>query len=236
VDSNMFHSDEPTIELVIKAQSGAGSALEAILERSLPGLRRWAHGRLPPIARGYVDTNDVIQDAVFQVLRRIDVFEPRHVGGMQAFLRRTVTNRICDELRRLSRRPQPLTLVDEHPCDSMSPQEAAIQAETYQRYREALPRLRAKDRALVIARIELQWSYPEIAVHFRLATDAAARMATKRALRRFIVELNGSNCHERVNAKDATDAEDTKKTTRSGLRPRRPRRSLNLAAAEPNLL
>jgi len=126
------------------------------------------------------------------VLRRIDVFEPRHVGAMQAFLRRTVTNRICDEMRRLSRHPRPLTLLDEHPCDGISPQEAAIQAETYRRYRAALPRLRAKDRALVIARIELQWSFPEIARHFHLASDAAARMATKRALRRFIAQLDAS--------------------------------------------
>lgn len=188
----MLHSDEPTIELVIRAQSGDGAALEAILERSLPGLRRWAHGRLPSIARGHLDTNDVIQDAIFQVLRRIDVFEPRHVGAMQAFLRRTVTNRICDEMRRLSRHPRPLTLLDEHPCDGISPQEAAIQAETYGRYRAALPRLRAKDRALVIARIELQWSFPEIARHFQLASDAAARMATKRALRRFVAQLDAS--------------------------------------------
>jgi len=187
----MFHSEEPTIELVIKAQSGDAAALEALLERSLPGLRRWAHGRLPPVARGHLDTNDVVQDAVFQVLRRIDVFEPRHVGAMQAFLRRTVTNRICDEMRRLSRHPRPVALLDEHPSDDISPQEAAIQAETYRRYRETLPLLRPKDRALVIARIELQWSFDEIARRFRLATDAAARMATKRAMRRFAARLKG---------------------------------------------
>ena len=189
--SDTFQSDEPTIELVIKAQSGDADALEAILERSLPRLKRWAHGRLPPVARGHLDTNDVVQDAVFQVLRRIDVFEPRHVGAMQAFLRRTVTNRICDEMRRLSRQPRPIALVDDQPSAGISPQEAAIQAETYQRYRETLPMLRARDRVLVIARIELQWSFTEIAQYFGLATDAAARMATKRALRRFEARLDG---------------------------------------------
>jgi RNA polymerase sigma factor (sigma-70 family) len=185
-----FQSDEPTIELVLRAQSGDTAALEAILERSLPQLKRWAHGRLSPIARGYLDTNDVIQDAVFQMLRRFPVFVPRHVGAMQAFLRRTVTNRIYDEMRRIARQPRPIALPDDHPFDGISPQEAAIRAESYQRYRDALPQLRPKDRALVIARIELQWSYAEIARHFRMATDAAARMATKRALRRFEARLN----------------------------------------------
>jgi RNA polymerase sigma factor (sigma-70 family) len=190
VDTEMLLSDEPTIELLLKAQSGEVGAVEAILERSLPRLRRWAHGRLPAVARGHLDTNDVIQDAVFQVLRRIDVFEPRHVNAMQAFLRRTVTNRICDEMRRLSRHPRPIALVDDHPGDGISPQEAAIQAETYQRYRDTLPRLRPRDRALVIARIEMQWSYAEIAERFRMTTDAAARMAARRALRRFVAKLN----------------------------------------------
>ena len=189
--TEMFLSDEPTMELLLKAQAGDVGAVEAILERSLPRLRRWAHGRLPAVARGHLDTNDVIQDAVFQVLRRIDVFEPRHVNAMQAFLRRTVTNRICDEMRRLSRHPRPIALVDDQPGDGISPQEAAIQAETYQRYRDTLPRLRPRDRALVIARIELQWSYADIAQRFRMTTDAAARMAARRALRRFAIELNG---------------------------------------------
>lgn len=183
--AELFQSDEPTIELVLKAQAGDGAALEAILERSLPPLKRWAHGRLSPMARGYLDTNDVVQDAVFQMLRRFPVFVPRHVGAMQAFLRRTVTNRIYDEMRRIARQPRPIALADDQPFDGISPQEAAIRAESYQRYRDALPRLRPKDRALVIARIELQWSVAEIAQRFRMPSEAAARMATKRALRRF---------------------------------------------------
>src|SRR5262245_52471367 len=186
--AEVFQSDEPTLELVTRAQSGDAAAVEALLERSLPQLRRWAHGRLSPIARGYLDTNDVIQDAVFQLLRRVPVFVPRHVGAMQAFLRRTITNRIYDEMRRIARQPRPIALADDHPFNGISPQEAAIRAETYQRYRDTLPRLRPRDRALVIARIELQWSFVEIARRFRI-TDAAARMATKRALRRFEAQM-----------------------------------------------
>src|SRR5262245_45778323 len=192
--AEVFQSDEPTLELVTRAQSGDAAAVEALLERSLPQLRRWAHGRLSPIARGYLDTNDVIQDAVFQLLRRVPVFVPRHVGAMQAFLRRTVTNRIYDEMRRIARQPRAIALVDDQPCDSISPQEAAIRAETYRHYRHTLPRLRPRDRALVIARIELRWSFPEIAQRFGMTTDAAARMATKRALRRFEAEMRHLSC------------------------------------------
>ena len=35
-------SDEPTIELVVRAREGDRVAVEALLERCLPSLRRWA--------------------------------------------------------------------------------------------------------------------------------------------------------------------------------------------------
>src|SRR5688572_31187052 len=82
-------SDEPTLELVIKARDGDRLAVEALLQRCLPGLRRWAHGRLPPAARGSLDTGDLVQETVLHVLRRLDAFEPRHVGAMQAYLRQS---------------------------------------------------------------------------------------------------------------------------------------------------
>jgi RNA polymerase sigma factor (sigma-70 family) len=189
--SQPLQNDEPTIQLVIKAQSGDAAALDAILKRNVPQLKRWAHGRLPAAARGHLDTSDVVQDAVLQILRRIHCFEPRHVGAMQAFLRRTVANRICDEARRQSRRPQPISLREDHPFTGISPHDAAIHAETDRRYRDALPRLRSKDRALVIAIVEWRWTYREIAQHFTFRTVGAARMATKRALRRLEIEISG---------------------------------------------
>ena len=80
-------SDEPTVELVRKARSGDESALEALLERSLPPLKRWAHGRLPVRARGHIDTVDLVQEAAMHAIARLHSFEPRHVGAMQAFMR-----------------------------------------------------------------------------------------------------------------------------------------------------
>src|SRR5436309_7978487 len=75
-------SDEPTIELVVRAQNGDRAAVEALLQRCVPRLRRWAHGRLPAAARGGLDTEDLVQESVLHVLGRLDAFEPRHVGAM----------------------------------------------------------------------------------------------------------------------------------------------------------
>src|SRR5262245_47225133 len=65
-------SDEPTIELVVRAQSGDRHAVEALLQRSIPQLKRWAHGRLPAAARNTLDTGDLVQETVLHVLRRLD--------------------------------------------------------------------------------------------------------------------------------------------------------------------
>lgn len=183
-------SDEPTMELVVRAQTGDRAAAEALLERCLPQLRRWAHGRLPPAARGNLDTNDLVQDAAMNLLRRIEHFEPRHVGAMQGYLRQSVINRIRDEVRRIGRNAPPVELPDDHPSDRTSPLESAIKAEAYDRYKVALTSLQPKDRELVVARVEVQWSVAEIANRFGIRTVDAARMAVSRAIKRLTRELH----------------------------------------------
>ena len=186
-------SDEPTIELVVRAREGDRLAVEALLQRCLPGLRRWAHGRLPPAARASLDTQDLVQETVLHVLRRLDHFEPRHVGAMQAYLRQSVINRIRDEVRRVARHPAAVELNDDQPSDATSPLESAIETESYERYREALQQLNTRDREMIVARVEVQWSLPEIAQRFGLNTVDAARMAVMRAVRRLRTQMGSQS-------------------------------------------
>ncbi len=186
-------SDEPTLELVVRAQGGDRPAMEALLERCLPPLKRWAHGRLPAVARGNMDTGDLVQEAALHVLGCLDRFEPRHVGAMQAYLRQSVINRIRDEIRRIGRNPPPLELYDQHESDRTTPLEAAIQAEAYEHYREALLKLSTKDREMIVARIEVQWSLSEIAHRFGMRTVDAARMAVSRAVKKLASEFREKN-------------------------------------------
>jgi len=179
-------SDEPTIELVVRAQGGDRQAVEALLQRSVPQLKRWAHGKLPPAARNTLDTSDLVQDTVLHVLRRLDTFQPRHVGAMQAYLRRSVLNRIRDEVRRIARHPMSIDLPDDMPSEEPSPEEQAVKAEAVSKYCEALTALSTRDRQLVGATIEAQWTHDEIARHFAIPTPDAARMAVSRALQRLV--------------------------------------------------
>jgi RNA polymerase sigma-70 factor, ECF subfamily len=182
-------SDEPTVELIAKAQRGDRAATEALIQRCLPALRRWAHGKLPPAARGYLDTGDLVQEAAFNAVRHLDTFEHRHVGAMQAYLTRSVINRIRDEVRRVGRRGTPAELPDDVASDVQSPLEFAIAAQAYDRYRDALRVLKPRDRQIVVSRVELQWTAAEVADRFGFRSVAAARMATTRAVERLATEL-----------------------------------------------
>ena len=182
-------SDEPTIELVIKARDGDRLAVEALLQRCLPELNRWAHGRLPAAARGNLDTGDLVQETVLHVLRRLDHFEPRHVGAMQAYLHQSVINRIRDEVRKVTRRPAPSELPVDLTADDPSPLETTVRREAYRRYCAALDSLSPREKAFIVARIEAQWSTSEIARHFGIKSVDAARMAVGRALKRLMKVL-----------------------------------------------
>jgi RNA polymerase sigma factor (sigma-70 family) len=182
-------SDEPTLELVVRAQGGDRGAVEALLQRCLPALKRWAHGRLPAVARGSLDTGDLVQESAMHALRRLDAFQPRHVGAMQAYLRLSVINRIRDEVRRIVRRPPPVELPEDLPDERTSALELAIQSEAYDRYRRALTTLVPRERELIVARIEMQWGVAEIAQRFGFRTVDGARMAVTRAVKRLAHKL-----------------------------------------------
>jgi RNA polymerase sigma-70 factor (ECF subfamily) len=188
-DEPALLSDQPTMELIIRARKGDASAVEAILQRCLPPLKRWAHGRLPPAARGHLDTGDLVQDAAINAIARLDKFEPRHVGAMQAYLRQSVINRIRDEMRRFTRRPVSVELPEDFKAEQPSPEEHAIHQQTYDRYRAALDTLKPRERELVIARVEAQWSTQEITEHFGFTTVDAGRMAVNRAMQRLGIAM-----------------------------------------------
>jgi len=176
-------SDAPTIDLVVRAKTGDDQAVEALLQRCVPALKRWAHGKLPQAARGAQDTDDLVQNVVMQWLRRLPQFEPTQVGATMAYLRRSALNRIRDEVRRMTRQPPPSELSHDVPSEAPTQLELAIQSEDYDRYRAALMQLRQRDRELVLARIEAEWNAAEIALYFDLPSVDAARMAILRAMR-----------------------------------------------------
>lgn len=184
---------ESTHDLLVRARAGESTAIELLFARCLPAVNRWARGRLPQYARRLSDTQDLVQEAVLHTLRHLADFEPRHQGALQAYLRQAVANRIRDEIRRVHRRPNQVDLSETYADAAPSPLERAIGAEGIERYEAALSRLAPAEREAIVARIELQQSYEEVAIALGKPTANAARIAVTRALGRLVKELG----HER---------------------------------------
>lgn len=164
--------------------------MNQLLERSLPPLRRWARGRLPRWARELADTQDMVQNAVVRALPHLKSFEARNPGALQAYLRQAIVNHIRDEIRRVKARPTPTELDEQLPDTRQSPLEQAIGHEGFERYEAALQRLPQADREAIIARLELQQSYEEVAIALGKPSAAAARMAVARAVKRLTLEMS----------------------------------------------
>ena len=180
---------ESTFELVERARRGDQESLERLMARHLGPLRRFVSGRLPRWARDLSDTDDLVQDTLLKTFRRIEVFDVRGPGALQAYLRQAVMNRVRDELRRKGRAP---VRVDEDDVELQaegSPLEDAIGREAFERYQAALSRLRPEEREAIIARVEMDYSYEDLAEILGKPTPDAARKAAQRALLRLAEEM-----------------------------------------------
>jgi RNA polymerase sigma factor (sigma-70 family) len=181
---------DSTFQLISKARSGDHDAIERLFARHLKPLQRWASGRLPKWARDLADTDDLVQETLLRTFKRIEDFEPRRVGALQAYLRQAILNRLRDELRRTARRPDATGLDGLEDVTARSPLEQAIGRQGVEDYEEALGRLRPEEREAIIARVEIGYTYAELAEALGKPSADAARKTARRALLRLAEEMN----------------------------------------------
>jgi RNA polymerase sigma-70 factor, ECF subfamily len=181
---------ESTVHLLERARGGDRDALDRLLARHMRPLKRWARGRLPQWARDLADTDDLIQDALLQTFKRIDDFEARGPGALQAYMRQAVINRVRDELRKKGRRPDATNLDGLEIDNGMSPLAQAIGRESLERYERALATLDEDEREAIIGRVEMGYTYEELADVLGKPTSEAARKAAQRALVRLTREMD----------------------------------------------
>jgi RNA polymerase sigma-70 factor (ECF subfamily) len=180
---------ESTFTLLDRARKGDDHALEELFHRHLGPLQRWACGRLPNWARDLSDTDDLVQDTLLRTFKQLGCFDPRGVGALQAYLRQAIVNRVRDELRRKGRRPDLESLDGLELTADASPYEELLGRETLEHYQAALQRLRREEREAIVARVEMGYSYEELAQVLGKPTADAARKAAQRALVRLAEEM-----------------------------------------------
>ena len=180
---------DATADLVARIHRGDEAALEILINRYLPSLRRFCHNRLRGQARPMLDTDDIVQDALVSTVRRLPHFVWRTPGALLAYVRRVVLNRIIDAKRKYARQGEWLALPDDCPGHDTSPLQRIVNNEEIRRYRAALLRLKLRDRQLIVMRVEHRLTYQEIATQLRVPSPNAARVALIRAMARLVAAL-----------------------------------------------
>lgn len=174
----------PESELVRRALDRRPSAIQKLFSKLWPTLERWARGRLPRWARARLDTRDLVQEAFLGLLPRLHQVEPKQREALRNYLRESIRNKIRDEVRRAGKVEVAVAEVPAVPDTATSPLEASIRGEDEARYRAGLSRLTSADRELIVGRIELGYSYEQLALAAGKSSAGAARVAVRRALLR----------------------------------------------------
>ena len=180
---------ESTSELIRRIREGDSECLERLMQRHLTPLRRYVSGRLPRWARDLADTDDLVQDTLLRTFSKMEAFEVRGAGALHAYLRQAVMNRLRDELRRKGRAPALINVNEVELAGEGSPLEETIGREAAARYVAALARLEPEEREAIVGRVEMEYSYAELADILGKPTPDAARKAARRALLRLAEEM-----------------------------------------------
>ena len=180
---------DSTSELIQRVRDGDKNSLDRLIRKHSAPLRRFVSGRLPRWARDLSDTDDLVQDTLLRTFTKMDTFDVRGAGAFQAYLRQAVMNRLRDELRRKGRVPALVDVTDLELAGEGSPLEETIGREAAARYVAALSRLEPEEREVIIGRVEMEYSYAELADLLGKPTPDAARKAAKRALLRLAEEM-----------------------------------------------
>lgn len=175
---------ESTATLLAKVKNGDQVARDQLCSTYLPMLKRWAHGRLPAYARDLAETDDMVQNTLIKALHKLDSFSSLREGAFLAYLRTILLNNIRMEIRRFSNQSDLLRAEHQgsEAATASSALEQALGAEVVEKYERALMKLSDKAREAVILRVELGYSYPEIATAIEASSANAARMTVARSL------------------------------------------------------
>ncbi len=173
---------EATVELVKAYQGGDVSARDRLIERCLPILRRWAHGRLPNYGRSLAETDDLVQVSMMRALNNLKRFDSRRPGALLSYLRTILMNAVREEIRRSKSHSMVSPFSRDLTDPTSSVVERVIGQQQIERYEAALLKLTEEQREAVILRIEFGMTYPEMARELAASSPDSVRMLVARGL------------------------------------------------------
>jgi RNA polymerase sigma-70 factor, ECF subfamily len=155
--SQIIYRSMSDLDLVMKANSGDGRALDALVERHAPRVQRLAAQLVVDLE----DARDAAQESLVKLCTRLRQFRGEAQFG--TWLHRLVVN-TCRDLaaRQRLRRTEPLDAEIGPGDDDSDPSRLAALAEVRRELTEALSRLSVEQRAVVVLRDAAGLSYEEI--------------------------------------------------------------------------
>jgi len=146
------------LALVAKAKAGDRPALDVLVERYAPRVNRLAGQLLP----NFEDARDAAQDSLVKLCTRLRQFRGDSQFG--TWLHRLVVN-TCRDLQQRKRVPaaEQLVLENEPADDELDPTRVTMLSDLRREVAEALSRLSADQRAVVVLRDGFGFSYEDIA-------------------------------------------------------------------------
>lgn len=183
--------DESSFDLVMRAKAGDDHALDRLLKRYFPRLRRWVTADLPVWAREFNDTEDLVQETLVNAFRNLPNLRMHSRFSFRSYMRRAARNRAHDELKRVTRRPRIEQLTEWACSDEPSSIARCISREDLWRCRAAFARLGPEDRRIIVLRLsDPDASFRTLASRAGKPTEDAARIALGRALTRLAREMH----------------------------------------------
>lgn len=183
---------DSTQGLFFRARNGDLEAREKLWKKLRERLCRYAHGRLPKRLRSLMETEDVVQDALAQTFRRVDLFDPKHSGAFGVALFTTMKHCLIDKHRLAGRQPLADGTATRLAAVGPSPIEEAIEKEKLERVMSARSKLSDEDQALLYAKLELDLHWGDVALMFGKPSPDAARVGYERAVKRLISKMTGN--------------------------------------------
>ena len=186
-----------TLDLVHAAQAGDGDSLDRLLHRYQGRILRVVRLRMGDKLRRRYESRDLLQETLMAAFRSFDRFEVRSDAAFMNWVSRIAENRILalqqreGYEKRDAGREQSLdrsapdrsqALGDELTHQTRSPADKAGDGEDEAKTREALQRLPAQYRELIVLRNYLEMSWQEIAEHAGRPSAAAARVMHTKAM------------------------------------------------------
>jgi RNA polymerase sigma-70 factor, ECF subfamily len=156
------------VDLVSKATNGDGLALDALVERHAPRVQRVA----AQVLGDFEEARDAAQESLVKLCTRLRQF--RGDAQFATWLHRLVVNTCRDRLaRQRIRQTEPLEL-DERPAGEESdPSRAALLADARRELADALSRLSANQRLVIVLRDVFGLTYEEIGRVARMPVGTA---------------------------------------------------------------